>query len=42
MPVFKQCPFCETVFEIGPADETPLRRHLRLTHAERGGRVTAG
>jgi len=42
MAVFKQCPFCEEVFEIGPTDEIPLRRHLRFTHVEQGGRITAG
>jgi len=42
MPVYKKCPFCDEVFEIGPADDVPLRRHLRLVHAGQGGRVTAG
>jgi hypothetical protein len=42
MPVYKQCPFCDEVFEIGPADDAPLRRHLRHTHTEWSGRVTAG
>lgn len=42
MPVYKKCPFCDEVFEIGPTDDVPLRRHLRLAHADPGGRVTAG
>ena len=42
MVAYKQCPFCDEVFEIGPTDDVPLRRHLRLTHAESSGRATAG
>lgn len=31
--VFKQCPFCNRVFEIGSRDHEPMRRHIRLMHA---------
>jgi hypothetical protein len=32
--VYQQCPFCERVFEIGPNDYRPMKRHIRLEHTE--------
>jgi hypothetical protein len=32
--VYQQCPFCERVFEIGPSDYRPMKRHIRLEHTE--------
>ncbi|MFC4357912.1 hypothetical protein ACFO0N_08110 [Halobium salinum] len=32
MTVYKGCPYCDEVFEIGPEDEWPLKRHLLDRH----------
>lgn len=34
MTVYKQCPFCEELFEIGSEGHEPMRRHLRTVHAD--------
>lgn len=32
--VYQRCPFCDRVFEIGPADYRPMKRHIRIKHAQ--------
>lgn len=32
MTVYKGCPYCERVFEIGPEDDEPMRRHIVRRH----------
>lgn len=34
MTVYKRCPFCDALFEIGPEDDEPMRRHLRAAHVD--------
>ncbi|WP_153300716.1 hypothetical protein [Halococcus hamelinensis] len=33
-PQYHGCPFCDRVFEIGPTDARPMKRHIRLEHTE--------
>ena len=35
--VYQQCPFCERVFEIGPMDYRPMKRHIRVVHTDEWG-----
>jgi hypothetical protein len=40
MTIYKGCPYCDAVFEIGPEDDWPLREHLLDIHTDptrRGG-----
>ena len=32
MTVYQQCPFCERVFELGPAEHEPMKRHIWFAH----------
>ena len=32
--VYQRCPFCGHVFEIGPADYRPMKRHIRIKYTE--------
>jgi hypothetical protein len=42
--VYKRCPLCDALFEIGPEDDGPMRRHLRTAHGDDavGGRRGPG
>jgi hypothetical protein len=33
MTVYQRCPFCEHVFELGPADYYPMTQHIRVKHS---------
>ena len=33
-PQYQGCPFCDRVFEIGSTDVRPMKRHIRLEHAD--------
>jgi hypothetical protein len=37
MTVYKRCPFCDALFEIGREDDEPMRRHLRTAHGDDAG-----
>lgn len=37
MTVYQQCPFCERVFEIGPEEHEPMKRHIHLIHRDSTG-----
>lgn len=37
MTVYKRCPLCDALFEIGPEDDGPMRRHLRTAHGDDAG-----
>ena len=30
-PPYKECPFCDRVFEIGTAEDGPMKRYIRIT-----------
>lgn len=32
--MYKQCPFCDRVFEIGETDHRPMKAHIRAEHAD--------
>lgn len=34
MPVYKKCLYCEKLFEIGPEDDAPMKRHIEHKHAD--------
>jgi len=36
--VYQQCPFCDRVFELGPADYQPMTLHIRVAHIGERGR----
>lgn len=36
--VYQQCPFCERVFEIRSTDYQPMKRHIRIAHANEQGK----
>ncbi len=40
--MYKQCPFCDRVFEIGETDYRPMKAHIRARHADsdEGGAAT--
>lgn len=37
MTIHQKCPYCDRLFEIGPKDYRPLRRHIAFIHSEGEG-----
>lgn len=39
MTIHQGCPFCQQVFEIGPHDYGPIKRHIQTEHIEKNTTV---
>ena len=37
--VYQRCPFCERVFELGPAEYRPMKQHIRAAHTDETGEI---
>lgn len=38
-PPYKQCPFCDEVFDIGATDHALVERHVRSKHRDEGREI---